>query len=323
MDKLNRYLLKEFFSLFSTLFMIVSLIISLIFIITISNITVGLKITFGDLMKMYFLTLPQIIFITLALSFFISSNSLYAKLSDSQELIALFSLGFNPLKLLKPILWISVIITIINVLILFVSIPYSKVALENFKNEKKQEAKFNLQSQQISQRFGEWSVFAQQSANKRYNNIYLYNDKEKKFIIASNAALNNKKYYLNFVLKNGKIYDFAKKYIIDFQKMEINQKIPKIKISIFNFKNYLNYNEKTFVKYFPFALLPLALIFFIPVISYFHPRLQKNRHLIYSLVILSVYVILSFANKNLWISLTLPVAFFILGGVFYKWKVKF
>jgi lipopolysaccharide export system permease protein len=323
MDKLGRYLFKEFLPLFFTLFLIISLIISLIFIVTISNITAGLKITFLDLAKMYFLTLPQIIFITLSLAFFISVNSLYSKLSESQELIALFSLGFKPIKILKPIIFTAIALSIVNILILFISIPYSKVALNNFKNEKRQEAKFNFQSQQVSQQFGQWSVFALKSSNNSYKNLYLYNNQENRFIIASKASLNNKHSYLNFILNNGKIYSFKKNYIIKFSKMEINQKIPKIRISIFNLSNYFRYNKKTFIKYFPFALLPLALLFFIPVISFFHPRLQKNRHLIYSLILLSIYITIAFANKNLIIALILPVLFFVLGVVIYKWKVKF
>jgi len=323
MHKISKYILNEFFPIFSTLFFIIGLIVSLIFIISISNVTSGLQISFFELIKLYILSLPQIIFIAIPLSFFIASASLYSRLSETQELVALFSLGFKPIKLLKPITLLAIIISLINLFILFVSIPYSKVAFTNLKNQKKQEAKFNFQSSQISQQFGTWSIFAQQSNKNNYSNLYLYNSKEKRFIIAKNADLKNEKGYLQFNLHLGNVYDFNKMFNISFQKMVINQEIPKIKISIFNFANYFTYNKKLFTKYLPFALIPLALLFFIPLISFFHPRLHKNKTLAYSILILAIYIVITFANKNFYISILIPVIFFIIGGVLYKWKVKF
>ncbi len=323
MDKITRYIINEFIPIFFTLFFIISLIISLIFIISISNITAGLKITFLELMKMYFLSLPQIVFITLSVSFFVSANSLYSKLSETQELVAFFSLGIKPFKLLKPVVFTAVAVTLINALILVVSIPYAKMAFKNIKNEKKQEAKFNFESQQISQQFGKWSIFANQSKNKKYSDIYLYNSAEKRFIISKSANLVSKKGLLQFTMNKGTIYDFNKSYKINFGTMQINQKIPKIHISIFNFKNYFEYNKKLFVKYIPFALLPVALLFFIPLISFFHPRLHKNRYLAYSILLLGIYIAITFSNKNFTVALIIPVLFFIFGGITYRWKIRF
>jgi len=322
MRKLTKYLLKEFMPLFFTLFFIIALIVSLIFIISISNITAGLQITFIELLKLYLLSLPQIVFIAIPLSFFISSTTLYSRLSETQELVALFALGFKPLKLLKPTIILAIFISLINIFILFVSIPYSKVAFKNLKNEKKQEAKFNFQAAQISQQFGEWSIFATKNKSG-YSNLYLYNQKEDRFIIAKSANLKNEKGYLQFSLNNGNIYDFNKSFYINFLTMQINQKIPKTKISIFNFKNYFTYNKKLFTKYLPFALIPLALLFFIPVISFFHPRLHKNKTLAYSILVLAIYIIITFANKKFEIAILIPFVFFILGYGIYKWKVKF
>jgi lipopolysaccharide export system permease protein len=322
MDKLKKYLLNEYIPIFFSLFFIISIIISLIYIITISNITAKFQITFLDLLKFYILSMPQILLITLSISFFISANSLYSKLSETQELVAMFSLGFKPLKVLQPIIIIGIILSILNLFIVFISIPYAKMAFDNLKNEKQQEAKFNFQSAQISQQFGKWSVFAL-NKKKEYSNIYLFNPEEKKFITASKASLDTKEGILNFSLQNGQVYDLNKTYIIEFKKLLLNKKIPHIKVSIFNFKNYFKYNKKAFAKYLPIALIPIALIFFIPVISFFHPRLQKNHTLFYSISLLAIYITIALSNKNFGIAIIIPVIFFILGGIFYKWKVNF
>jgi len=323
MDKLSKYIIKELNTLFFTLFSVIAVIVSLIFIISISNVTKGLQITFFELIKMYLLSLPQIIFISLSISFFVTANILYSKLSETQELIAMFSLGFSPLKVLKPIIFFSIIISIINLFILFVSIPYSKIAFTNLKNEKRQQAKFNFQSAQISQQFGNWSIFVKNNNNNKYMDIFLYNSDSKRFILAKEANLKTKNNYLIFTLNNGNIYDFNSSFKINFQNLHINQKIPKLKISIFNLKNYFEYNKKLFTKYLPFALIPIALLFFIPQISFFHPRLHKNKTLLYSILLLSIYITITFLNKNIYLSIIIPLLFFILGLVLYKWKVRF
>jgi len=108
--------------------------------------------------------------------------------------------------------------------------------------------------------------------------------------------------------------------LIEFEKMNINSKLPQIKLSIFNLKNYFSFNKKLFAKYLPLALMPIALIFFIPLISFFHPRIEKNRFLPYSLALSAIYIGLAFANKNIIIAIIIPIIFFILGGVLLKRK---
>ena len=324
MDKLFKYELRGFFPIFFTIFFILGIIISLIFIIAISNMTSSFQITFTELLKMYLLTLPQIIFLSTSIAFFIASVNEFSKLSETQELIAMFSLGIKPIKILKPIIVLSILFSFINLFILFISIPYSKVASKNFRNQKKQEAKFNLQSSKISQKLGDWVLFASGGKkNRSFENIYLYNNKKNEIILAKSANLHTKKSVLHFDLYKGNFYDFNKSLTINYQKMQINQKISNISLSLFNFKTYFLYNRKVFVKYLPFALIPTALLFFIPLLSFFHPRLQKNRSLIFSILILAVYIILTFANKHLSVAIILPFISFLSGFILYKWRIKF
>jgi len=312
----NKYILKEFFPNFFSIFTILVTIISLIFIVYISNVTSSFQITFLELLKMYFLTLPQILFISISIAFFISAINTFSSLSETQELIAFFSLGFSPKKLLKPVFILALIFTFFNLFILFISIPYSKLAFKNFKIKKQQEAKFSLINSKTSQKLGEWNIFSDEK------NIFLFNLNKNQFIIAKNANLNTKSQILKFNLKNGKVYDFNKSFEIIFKEMTFQKIIPQTHLSIFNLKNYFQYNKKTFRNYFPFALLPLALLFFIPLFSFFHPRLNKN-NIAYPLVVIALYVTFSFTNKNYYLAPLIPVIFFIIGFILYKRRIRF
>ena len=323
MDKLSKYLISGFWPIFIMIFLILFLITSIIIIISIANITSNIHITFGELFKMYMLSLPKVLFITLSISFFISVVSLFAKHSETQELIALFSSGVKPFALLKPFLLLSFFLTFINLIILFISIPYAKTAFINFKNQKQQVAKFNFQTSQVSQRFGNWNIFTSSKKDKTYENIILYNNSENKLILAKYAELKNKNGYLNFELKKGNVYVFNDNILINFNKMQINQKIPKSSYSIFRFSEYFKKFKKLFAFYLPFALLPMALIFFIPPISFFHPRIHKNRSLIYAITLIVIYLISTKTSSSLTTNFIICMLFLITGYIFYKRKTPF
>jgi lipopolysaccharide export system permease protein len=323
MDKLQKYILRHFFNIFINIFLVLFFITSIIIIISISNVTSSIHITFLELLEMYILSLTKILIVTLSISLFISAIQTYANFSDTQELIAIFSTGIKPKKILLPILIISLIFTFINFFILFISIPYSDLVYHNFKNEKKQQAKFNVETSQISQQFGHWNVFIEKNVKNLYKNIYLYNPNENKFITALYAKKLKDKNYLVFQLNNGKIYQLDKNMTIKFEKLHINQKIPKINFSILEYKKFLKNNKKLFLFYIPFALIPVALFFYIPLIGFFHPRLQKNRSLVYSVLVLTLYLVSTKITHSFLSEFLTIFLFFITGAFFYLKDKKF
>ena len=322
MDKLSKHLLLSFSSIFLSIFGVLFLITSIIIIISISNVTSNIHITFFDLSKLYLLSLPRVVFITLSISFFISTVALFSKFSETVELIALFSNGVSPFKILKPLFYLAIFITILNLIILFISIPYSKTAYQNLKNEKRENTKFNFQTSQISQRFDNWNIFISSKEKNKYKEIILYNNKEKKFILAKKANLTSKNNYISLKLNGGKVYDINKGIIIDFYFLEINKKLPILNVSIFKIDKYFSQFKKLFIFYLPFALLPISLIFFIPVISFFHPRVHKNYSLLQAILLITIYLVLTKISNSITINLLIIINFFFVGLYLYKRKIK-
>jgi lipopolysaccharide export system permease protein len=323
MDKLSKFLIYGFKPVFFMMFLILFLITSIIIIISIANITANIHITFYDLFEMYMLSLPKVLFITLSISFFISVVSLFAKHSETQELISLFAAGIKPFTVLKPFLVFSVLLSIVNLTVLFISIPYAKTAFINFKIKKQQEAKFNFQTSQISQKFGQWNVFASSKNNKKYENLILYNSTKNQLIVSKYADLKNIDTYLKFELEQGNVYALNKNTVINFSKMFINQKIPQNSYSIFKFNKYFEKFKSLFIFYLPFALMPIALVFFVPPISFFHPRINKNRSLVYAILLMIAYLVITKLSKSLFPTLILILLFTLCGYIIYKRKTKF
>jgi len=323
MDKLNKFLLQNFLPVFFTIFFILFLITSIVIIISIANITSNIHITFLELFELYLLSLPKVIFITVSISFFIATVNTFTKLSDSQELIAFFTAGITPFKLLKPFLFLSLIATTFNFIILFVSIPYAKTAFKNFKASKQQVAKFNFQTSQTSQRFGNWNIFTASKQDDKYINLILYNDIKHQFIISDSAKLKKEGDYLKFELNEGKMYLLDNNTTVTYKLMDINQKIPKSNYSIFKFDRYFKEFKSLFEFYLPFVLIPISLIFFIPPISFFHPRIHKNRSLSYSVALLTLYLVVTKISQSFTTNLIISFLFFLVGYIFYKRKVPF
>ena len=321
MAKLQKYILKNFFNVFVNIFFILFLITSIIIIISISNATASIYITFFELIKMYFLSLTKILIITLSISFFITSVLTYTNLSESQELISFFSTGITPKRLLKPVFIMAFLTTLINFFILFVSIPYSDLVYHNFKNQKKAEAKFNIQTSQISQKFGDWNVFIE-NKNKDYENIYLFNPTKNEFITAQKAKLFTKNNFLTFKLQKGDIYNFDKNLSIHYKITNINQHIPYINFSILEYKKYLKKHKKLLLFYFTFALIPIALFFYIPFLGFFHPRLHKNNALLYSIIVLTIYSVTTKISSPV-ISFIMILLFFLSGLILYLKDKRF
>ena len=322
MDRLSKYFILSFSSIFLSIFGVLFLITSIIIIISISNVTSNIHITFLDLLKLYLLSLPRVVFITLSISFFIATISLFSKFSETAELIALFSNGISPFKILKPFFYLAIFITGLNLIILFISIPYSKTAYQNLKSEKREKTKFNFQTSQMSQRFDNWNIFISSKEENKYKNIVLYNNKEQKFILAKEANLANKNNYISLKLNKGKIYDINKSMIIDFSSLEINKKLPSLNISIFKIEQYFSQFKKLFIFYLPFAMLPISLIFFIPVISFFHPRVHKNYSLLQAIFLITIYLVITKISNSIAINLLIIIAFFFTGLYLYKRKIK-
>ena len=322
MDRLSKHLILSFSSIFLSIFGVLFLITSIIIIISISNVTSNIHITFLDLLKLYLLSLPRVVFIALSISFFVATVVLFSKFSETTELIALFSNGISPFKILKPFFYLAIFITILNLIILFISIPYSKTAYHNLKNEKRENTKFNFQTSQMSQRFDNWNIFISSKEENKYKNIILYNNKEQKFILAKEANLINKDNYISLKLNSGNIYNFNKSIIIDFSSLEINKKLPSLSISIFKIDKYFSQFKKLFIFYLPFALLPISLIFFIPVISFFHPRVHKNHSLLQAILLITIYLVLTKISNSITINLLIIITFFFVGLYLYKRKIK-
>ncbi len=193
---------------------------------------------FWELGTLYIYLLPRTLVYTLPLTFFIALAITLFNLSKENETTVLFTLGYNPKKIARLFLALSVFLSIVLLINIFILIPISKQLNSNFIDYKKAEAKFNIKANEFGQKFSEWLVYIDHiDDNKLYSNITLYkapmpNEKEN-FIISSSALIDNEKGMLRLLLSEGKIFEFGKDALeqVDFKQMNINSQ-PKESIGV-------------------------------------------------------------------------------------------
>ena len=322
---LNKYLINNFFSSFWTLFSILFIIASMILLLVISNVTAMLKITISEFLYLYTLSLPEIIFFTIPLSFFITASLSISKLFENSELITVLSLGVSPKRIIEPFWKISILITLVMLFIVFLSIPGSQISYKNFFNTKKTESQFNFAPSSIGQKFGNWNIFIKNKHKNNYKNLVLYNQEKNILILSKKAKTYKKGNYFVLSLKNGFSYSTSKGKIsyLKFNQLDINQKISLQNISFKTISQYLKkYKFKT-NRYFIIALFPIISLFFLASISFFHNRYQKNYSLIFALVISVAYYLSAFVlSKQLWAVFVIVPIFTIIAKLLEKRRIK-
>ncbi len=300
--KLNKYLYSQFSLTFFPIFLALYFITSVIFLVKIASLTSVITINFLELFKLYSYVVPQILFYTLPISFFISLVITLSKLASEYELTVITSFGLKPTKILKIFFPITLMLSIALLVVSVGLIPKTKFLTKQFLDVKKKEANFNIKASEFGQKFGDWLIYINSKEDKVYDDVKLFKtaDSKDQFIISKSAVLRNDDGELSFDLDKGKAFfiDGEELNQIDFSSMLINDSISDSNLKEFTTSfDYWKYRlEKKFdlddLSFFILAsLFPTISLFLVITFGYFNPRYEKNKAVMYSLVVTVLYFV--------------------------------
>lgn len=334
--KLNQYIYSQLALSFFPIFLGLFFITSIVFLVKIAALTSIVTINAWELFTLYAYTIPNIIYFTLPISFFIALVISLAKLSSEYELIVITSFGLNPVKILRLFVPFTLILSLALLIVSLGLIPKTKYLTEQMLNVKKKEANFNIKSSEFGQKFGDWMIYIEDKKENTYSEVKLFKaqDVNYQFIVSKTASMQNEEGDLNFVLNNGKLFDFKDKEInqIDFEKMTIADRINDSGQGIFidsyeywKVKLTTGDNVDKFTFYILISLFPFLSLFLVIAFGYFNPRYEKNRSVAYSVLFIVIYyVIADFLAKKIQINAlyVLPPLWIVLSYVVYTLKIK-
>ncbi|WP_419767629.1 LptF/LptG family permease [Arcobacter sp.] len=335
--KLKQYLLSQFSNTFFPIFLVLFFITSIIFLVRIASITSVITLNILELGTLYAYNLPNIVFYTMPISFFVAMVITLSKLSSEYELIVITSFGLNPSNILKVFLPITFFISLSLLIISIGLIPKTKYLSHELINQKTKEANFNIKASEFGQKFGDWLIYISKKDDKLYEEVKLFKTQDNgtdQFIIAKNAKLNNDLGNLSFVLKDGKAFYFEKNKInqIDYNVMHINDTLSESKATSFT-NAYAYWKDKVendgdvakFSFYVLTSIFPLISIYLVVAFGYFNPRYEKNRSVAYAIIsVVGYYLISDPLTKTIGLfSIPLIIVFWtILSYFVYKLNVK-
>ena len=227
MKRVQKYLTANLSSLFTSIFMPLFFTASVIFLIKLATYTAIIELTLWDMTKLYLFVLPEILFYTLPISFFVAATLALFKLSNDNEMVVFFSLGIRPRVIIKaffkPALALFFVLAL-NFLVLF---PHTDVISTNFLLHKKSEAKFNLSASEFGNSFGDWLLYlGNENLDGSFGDVFLFNKQndEEILISAKRAEVLNEKGILRLKLEDGEGYSYSMENFsqIDFDLMFIN-----------------------------------------------------------------------------------------------------
>lgn len=289
MDKTKGYLLKEIATLFFPLFFTLSFIASVVLLVKISSLTSVISVSFFELFFLFFYSIPQVLFYVLPLSFFAASVITLARLSHDFELPVLFSLGFDPRKIVRALLPISFFMTIILLFISLLLVPLSMNVYQNFLEEKKDSNALNIRPSQLGQSFGEWLVFigSKDSEKNELSDVAMFSQsefEEDSLVLSEKATLSSSEGSVKMGLEKGEIFIERGEFFdtITFDRMDIYNPIGFTDNSYLGIVGHwmkgFNGDEKRlkeFAQAVLISLFPLLSIFYILAFGLINPKARN------------------------------------------------
>ncbi len=323
MHKLKRYIIKNFTLLFLSIFLPLFSIASVIFMIKLATYTAIIQLTFGEMVKLYLFVLPEILFYTLPVTFFVSATLTLFRLSNDNEMIVIFALGIHPNFILKTLLKPAILLTILLSFDFFVLFPHATVLSSNFVSYKKSEAKFNIKASEFGNNFGNWLLYVgHNNADGSFGDVFLFNkEKEHEILLGANKAqVINQNGILKLKLTSGKGYSYTSDTLsqINYQTIVIND---MMKTDLTTYRKPLDYwlssdraesKRHMFITDVLLSLFPLLSLFLAVALGIVHARHQKS----YVYMALFIAIVLYYGAT---IGLIDVIGFYTIGFVFTAW----
>jgi lipopolysaccharide export system permease protein len=337
MVNLKRYISSNFTKAFLTIFLPFFLIISLVYLVKISSLTEKIQIDFLELLLLYSYSLPNIIFYTIPLSFIAAVTNTLMKLSQDNELIALYALGLQSKKVLRSILLLGILFSLLLSAISFLGIPMSKQLYSAFKEQKKSEATLNIVPGKLGQKFGNYYIYIKEKDEKggMFHDMVIYNrtkKNEEQFFSAKKGHLNRNKHVASLLLQEGYGYTYSREKLeqAKYKTLEVFDTKQQYR---FHFQDILSYwaltktdkHRKGRALFYLFiSLIPLLSVFLVAAFAMINPRYQTNySFLIIFIDTLFLYLIASSLEKwgNLSLLVITALSVFIIGKLLFEKRV--
>jgi len=332
MVNVKGYISSNFTKAFLTIFLPFYLIISLVYLVKIAALTAKIQISLLELLTLYSYSIPDIVFYTLPLSFIAALANVLMKLSQDNELIALYALGLPSKEILRSLLLLGVLFSILLGTISFLAMPLSKQYYKAFRDNKKAEAKLNIIPGKLGQKFGDYYIYVKDKKEDIFQDMVIYNRTDtniEQFFSSQTGELKHNKHVTSLLLNEGYGYTYSEDKLqqAEYKTLEVFDSIKK---TAYNFQSIADYwgegetNPKRMHRslFFIFiSFIPLLSVYLVASFTMINPRYQEN-HSFLVIFATTLFLYLAASSLEKWGSyVTLSVSV-ILVALLGQWLFK-
>ncbi|MBD3801354.1 MAG: LptF/LptG family permease [Campylobacterales bacterium] len=323
MHRLRRYILSTFSLLFFSIFLPLFCIASVIFLIKLASYTAVIQLSLWEMFKLYLFILPEILFYTLPITFFVAAALSLFRLSTDNEMVVVFALGIRPTFILTTLMKPAALLSLLLIFDFFVLFPHTTVLSTNFVRYKQSEANFNLQASEFGHNFGDWLLYIGKAHKDRsYGDVVLFHKEQKEEILiqAEKAEVLNNRGILRLKLTKGQGYSYTDEKLtqMQFEAMMINNVMEtelrpyRTPIEFWLDPDRRKNKIKMFITDILLSLFPIASLFAALALGIAHVRHQKG----YVYLWLFVSMLFYYAGTT---GLQKALGFYTIPTVFFSW----
>ncbi len=329
MVNIKGYLSSNFTKAFLTIFLPFFMIVSLVYLVKIAQLTSKIQIDFLELLTLYAYSLPDIIFYTLPLSFVTALSNVLLRLSQDNELIALYALGLKAKKVLHSLVLLAFVFSLLLFTISFLAMPLSKQYKKSFIISKQTDAKLNIRAGQLGQKFGDFYIYVKEKKEGLFHNLVIYNRTDRaseQFFSSQTGKLKHEEGVTSLLLNDGYGYTYAETELqqAKYKTLEVFDKNKQSRFRFQTLREYwsgikvdLRLRHKMFFYIFV-SLIPLLSIYLIAAFTMINPRYQKNRS--FMVIFASTFLLYGIASSlQKWGTVPLLIIATILVTILGQW----
>ncbi len=306
----RRYILNNFAKSFLLVFLPFLLIVSLVFLVQVSILSSRINLSSGELLQFFSYLLPEILLYTIPFSLVAALSNLFSRLSEENELVALFALGHSPRRIFAFMMPVLLLFSAILMVLSFMLYPQMKQKIVAFKSQKLAEATLKISPNKLSQSFGSYHVYVAAKDEKGYKDIVLldnHDPKKQELFIAERASSGNEANRLSLTLHHGigETSDEKKIDTLKYRSLTIYQYPRFSNHKFLSFQEYWGLAKKEkrrrgkFLYFLMISLSPLTAFPLIAAFGIFNPRYQKaNSAMAIFFVALAIYVPAAMVHKS-------------------------
>lgn len=309
MVSIKGYISSNFSKSFFTIFLPFFVIISLVFLVRIAILTSKIQISFPELLLLYSYSLPDIFFYTVPVSFVSAVANLLIKLSQDNELIALYALGLNSKKIIRSLLLLGILFSLLLSSISLLAMPLSIQFYKSFKQKKILDAQLNVIPGKLGQKFGNYYIYVKEKKENVFHDIVIYNRTDKaneQFFSSQTGQLNHHNEISALELNDGYGYTYSENKLqqAQYKTMKVYDSSKKQTFKFEDIQTYWSHLKndtkyrKNMIFFIFISFIPLLCVYLIAAFTMINPRYQKNHSFIVIFVTsVILYLIASFLQK--------------------------